>query len=186
MGVDPIKQRGGVVPISKPFSTLPSLTLLKDNIHQQIQETWGQYGYVTLRHKLYDCSDHEGFARKADIVALFRNDLGLPVERGTDEELDVYLGQLVTMRKTELRITSLMSSLRPALPQNTKLRVAEIFAALGPVDGAVRLGAWLEKLQNDELRAVVANAFGSEDEGSVADVPLTETTLLELLSDLSP
>jgi len=45
---------------------------------------------------------------------------------------------------------------------------------------------WLEKLEDAELRSVLANAFGAEEESAVVDVPLSEQTLLELLSDLAP
>lgn len=183
---NPTKLRSGVVPSSAPFAGIPSLTLVKDQIHKRLEATWGQYGYVTLRHQLYDCSDHEGFADKTDVMSLFRNNLGLTPEEVTNQELDVWLTQLVTMKKTHLRISSLMSSLRPALPQIAKRRIMEVFTALGPVEGVVKLGAWLATIQDAELRKVVANAFGADDETAVVDVPLTEVTLLELLGDLSP
>jgi len=185
---NPMKQRGGVVPLATPFAGLPSLTLVKDKIHKRIAETWGQYGYITLRHQLYDCSDHEGFVKKADAMALFRNNVGLSVAEVTDEELDVWLGHLITMKtdKQSLRISSLMSSLRPALPQVAKRRIMEVFSSMEPTDGVVRLGTWLATIQDAELRGVLANAFGAEDENAVADVPLTEVTLLELLADLNP
>lgn len=183
---NPTKLRSGVVPSSVPFAGIPSLTLVKDQIHKRLEATWGQYGYVTLRHQLYDCSDHEGFADKTDVMSLFRNNLGLTPEEVTNQELDVWLTQLVTMKKTQLRISSLMSSLRPALPQMAKRRIMEVFTALGPAEGVVKLGAWLATIQDAELRKVVANAFGADDETAVVDVPLTEVTLLELLGDLSP
>lgn len=183
---NPMRTRGGMLPRSTPFAAVPSLTVVKDKIHQRITETWGQYGYVTLRHQLYDCSDHEGFVSKADAIALLRNKVGLDPQEATDEELDIWLSQLVTMKKTELRISSLMSSLRPSLPQVAKRRIMEVFTGLGPVDGVARLGTWLAQIQDAELRGVLANAFGAEDENAVADVPLTEVTLLELLADLNP
>mmetsp|Transcript_51607 Transcript_51607/g.81970 ORF Transcript_51607/g.81970 Transcript_51607/m.81970 type:complete len:466 (-) Transcript_51607:209-1606(-) len=183
---NPMKTRGGVVPTAAAFAGIPSLALVKDKIHQRIKEVWGSYGYVTLRHQLYDCSDSEGFVSKADAVAVFRNNLGLSAEDVTDAELDVYLSQQVTMRKTEMRITSLMGSLRPALLQAVKLRIKDCFASLSPVDGVVRLGSWLVKVEDEDLRNVITNAFGAEDEAAVADVPLTESTLVELLADLHP
>jgi len=178
--------RGAVVPRSTPFVGVPSLTLVKDKIHQNIQAVWGVYGYVTLRHQLYDCADHEGFVGKNDAIALLRNSLQLDPAEVTDLELDLWLSQLITMRKNELRITSLMCSLRPALPQKAKARVVEVFTAMQPEKGAVRLGTWLARIDDPELRGVLTNAFGAEDESSVADVPLTEVTLLELLADLNP
>jgi len=183
---NPMKTSGGVLPVSGPFRTVPSLALVKDKIHNQITQTWGQYGYVTLRHQLYDCSDHEGFVNKNDVIALFKNSLGLSAQEVTDEELDVWLSQLITMKKTELRITTLMTSLRPALPQRAKKRIQEVFASMKPADGVARLGAWLATIPDAELRGVLCNAFGAEEESSVTDVPLTEVTLLELIADLNP
>jgi hypothetical protein len=183
---NPMKTRGGAVPLAKPFKGLPSLTVVKEKLHKQIENTWGIYGYVTLRHQLYDCSDQEGFANKADAIALFRNNLGLSVDDVTDEELDAWLSGLITMKKTELRVSSLMSSLRPALPQAAKRRVMEVFNGMGPVDNVVKLGSWLGRIEDAELRRVLVNAFGAEDESAVVDVPLTEVTLLELLADLNP
>jgi len=183
---NPMRMRGGVIPNSTPFVNVPSLTLVKDKIHRQIQDKWGQYGYVSLRHQLYDCSDAEGFVSKADVIALFRNSLSLGVEEVTDDELDAWLSHLVTMKKTEMRIGTLMTSLRPMLPQAAKQRIAEVFQSMGPTDGTVRLGTWLATVQDAELRGVLSNAFGAEDENAVVDVPLTEVTLLELLADLNP
>jgi len=183
---NPMKTSKDVAPVSTPFKTVPSLASVKDKIHQTIAQTWQQYGYVTLRHQLYDCSDHEGFVNKNDVIALFRNSLNLNREEVTDEELDVWLSQLITMKKTELRINTLMTSLRPALPQLAKKRIQEVFAALGPVKNEVRLGAWLATIADPELRGVLINAFGAEDESSVSDLSLSEVTLLELLADLNP
>jgi hypothetical protein len=183
---NPVKARCGVVPQSTPFGNVPSLTSVKHKIHIKIQEVWGVYGYVTLRHQLYDRSDHEGFVNKGAAIDLLRSSLNFDIAEVTDEELDVWLSQLITMRKTELRISALMSSLRPALPQMAKRRVIEVFSAMQPENGAVRLGAFLATIRDVELRKVLSNAFGAEDEDSVADVPLTEVTLLELLADLNP
>jgi len=182
---NPVRSRTGVVPQARQHANVPSLTAVKDKIHKKLEATWGQYGYVTLRHKLYDCSDHEGFVSKADVIALFRNDLGV-TDEVTDEELDVWLTGLVTMKKTELRISSLMSSLRPALSQAAKKRIMEVFASLKPSNNVVPLGTWMATIQDPELRKVLAHAFGAEDESSVADVPLSEVTLLELLADMGP
>jgi hypothetical protein len=181
-----VRVRGGVVPSSKPFAGLPSLTLVKDNVHNRVVEAWGLYGYVMLRQQLYDSSDAEGFISKTNAMSLFRNNLGLDAAIVTDEELDAWLSQLITMRKTDLRVSSLMSSLRPSLSQNAKRRVLEVFTGMAPVDGTVRLGTWLSTIQDPELRGVLVNAFGAEEEASVVDVPLTEVTLLELLADLNP
>lgn len=184
---NPMKTRGGVIPSSGPFTGVPSLALIKNLIHNQITQAWGQYGYVTLRHQLYDCADHEGFVNKNDVITLFRNSLGLSMEEVTNEELDVWLSQLITMKKAELRINALMTSLRPALSQVAKKRIQEVFASFQPSkEGVVRLGTWLATIQDEELRGVLANAFGAEDESTVLDVPLTEVTLLELLADLNP
>jgi len=183
---NPMKTSGGVIPASGPFRTVPSLAAVKDKIHKQITQTWGQYGYVTLRHQLYDCSDHEGFVKKHDVIALFKNSLGLSAEQVTDEELDVWLSQLITIKKNDLRITTLMTSLRPPLSQNAKRRIQEVFTAMQPVDGVAKLGAWLATIPDPDLRKVLANAFGAEEESDVMDVPLTEVTLLELIADLNP
>lgn len=183
---NPMKTIGGVAPVSTPFRNVPSLAAVKDRIHQQIQNEWGKYGYVTLRHQLYDCCDSEGFVNKNDVKALFQNSLKLSPEEVTDEELDVWLSQLITMKKTDLRISTLMTSLRPALPQRAKKRIQEVFLSLQPKDNVVRLGSWLDTIQDEELRGVMVNAFGAEEASAVAEVALTEVTLLELLADLNP
>lgn len=183
---NPMKQLGGVLPAHPQHQQLPSLALVKDKIHRQLAATCGQYAYVTLRHRLYDVSDSEGFVNKADTIALLRNDMGVAIEDVSNEEFDIWLTGLITMKKNELRINSLMTSLRPALPQSAKLRIMEVFTAMQPVNGVVRLGTWLATIQDAELRGVLTNAFGAEDENSVAEVPLTEVTLLELIADLNP
>lgn len=183
---NPMKQPGGVVPLGAHFQHLPSLSLVKDKLHRRLTQTWGQYAYITLRHQLYDCSDSEGFVTKANAAAVFRNNVGVTPEEVNDDELDIWLHGLITMKKTELRINTLMQSLRPALSQAAKHRTMEVFQSLQPVNGVTKLGAWLATISDPELRKVLANAFGAEDESAVADVPLTEVTLLELLADLNP
>jgi hypothetical protein len=158
---NPMKTPGGVVPRASPFSNIPSLALVKDTIHRRIEEAWGKYGYVSLRHKLYDCSDAEGFVSKLDAIRLLRDDLLLPVAEVSDDELDVYFDQLLTMRKTEFKIPTLMNSLRPALPQSIKLRVMECFKSLGPVDGVVLLGQWLSRIEDVECCELIKGSFYS-------------------------
>lgn len=183
---DPVRTFGGAAPRAAAFSHIPSLTALKDNIHRCIMETWGKYGFVTLRHQMYDCADHEGFVGVADAIKMFRESLGLPEEAASDKELDVYLNQLVTMKRGAVRISAFMLSLRPSLPQQSKAQAVQAFKVLQPTDGVAPLGAWLKHLTDEELKGVIINAFGALDESSTDGIPLNEQTFLELLSDLAP
>mmetsp|Transcript_7079 Transcript_7079/g.12183 ORF Transcript_7079/g.12183 Transcript_7079/m.12183 type:complete len:467 (-) Transcript_7079:92-1492(-) len=182
----PVQTFGGAAPRAAAFAHIPSLTALKDTIHRQITEVWGQYGYVTLRHQLYDCSDHEGFASVPDVIKMFRESLGLTEDAASDKELDVFLNQLVTMKRGAVRISALMLSLRPSLSQQAKARAIEAFKALGPEDGVASLGAWLKHLTDEEFKGIIVNAFGALDESSADGIPLNEQTFVELLSDLAP
>jgi len=184
-GTDPARHRGGHAPAGH-FGEVPSLATLKNAINNKIADTWGAYGYVRLRQCLFNCADHEGFVQKADAVTVFRQELGLPAEEVSDEALETYLEQHVTMKKTELKIGALMSSLRPVLPQREKRRVLEGFKALGPVSGEVRLGDWLGRLEDEELRTVLVTAFGAQDEQQVAGMALSEPIFTELFADLAP
>lgn len=184
-GTNPLRHVGGHAPRG-PFSATPSLATLKSSVHAQIAETWGEHGYVTLRQRLFDAGDHEAFVHKQDVVTIFRDQLGLSAQEVPDAMLDVYLGQLVTMKKAELRIGALMSSLRPVLPQKEKRRVLEAFKALNPVSGEIRLGDWLSQLQDDALRQTVVSAFGARDEEQVAGTALSEQVFMELFADLAP
>merc|ERR1712151_167471 len=127
-------------PRGAPFSGLPSLAALKETIHRRIAQAFGPHGYVVLRQLLYDMGDHEGLISKTDATAVLREQLQLSTEDVSEQALDIYLSQLVTMKKSELKIASLMSSLRPALPQKEKRRVIDAFKALGSQVGSVRLG----------------------------------------------
>lgn len=179
-------QRSSGGPQPRGPSEVPSLTMLKTTLHDKIAQVWGAYGYVALRQRLFDVGDHEGFVQKAEVVSIFREQLGLDPQEASDAALDVYLSQLVTMKKTELRIGSLMSSLRPILAQKEKRRVLEAFKALQPVNGQVRLGDWLSQLQDNELRATIVSAFGAQEEEQIVGMPLTEQVFLELVADLAP
>merc|ERR1712216_733969 len=119
--------------MGKVFANVPSLTALKDIIHRRVAEVFGQHGYVLLRQRLYDTSDHEGFLKTSLVIDILRADLGLSEEEAPTEALDVWLNQLATMKKREVRASSFMSSLRPTLPQKTRRRVMQTFNALGPV-----------------------------------------------------
>lgn len=145
-------------------------------------------GYVSLRQRLFDFCDHEGFVPKGNVVAVLREQLGVTEEEVPSKPLDVWLTQLVTMKKDELTASTFMSSLRPALPQKDKRRVLTAFKLLqGPnSNGIVRLGDWLQRLDNGEVKQTVVLAFGAEDEESVANTTVTERVFLELFSDLAP
>lgn len=184
-GTEPTRHVGGHQ-AAGPFAGMPSLATLKAVITSKIAEVWGAYGYVMMRQKLFDVADHEGFVQKADVVTIFRHELGLSTQEVPKEALDVYLQQHITMKRTELRIGALMSSLRPVLPQRERRRVLEGFKALGPVNGEVRLGEWLRRLQDDDLRATLITAFGAQDEAQVEGMPVSEQIFTELFADLAP
>jgi len=184
-GTNPLRHVGG--PQARgPFESVPSLAALKSRVHDRISEAWGAYGYVLLRQRLYDVGDAEGFVTKGDAVGVFRDKLGLDKQEVSEAMLDVYMTQLATVKKGELRIGALMTSLRPPLQQKEKRRALEAFKALSPSGMEVRLGDWLSQVQEESLRKTIVTAFGAQDEDQVAGAVLTETIFLELLSDLAP
>jgi len=186
-GTQPLRTLSGGQPRAGAFASVPSLAALKVAIHDKIAEVWGPQGYVSLRQQLFDRGDHEGYVTKDDVVAVLRGQLGLTEEEVPERMLDIYLGQLVTMKKRELKIGSFMSSLRPVLLVNTKRRVLERFRSLDATgSGSVRLGDWLGRLQDSELRGTIVSAFGAQEEDMVADIPITEPIFMEVLADLAP
>jgi hypothetical protein len=184
----PLRTVQGTLPVGAPFAGVPSLAALKDAIHTRIGQVWGPHGYVMLRQQLFDSGDHEGFVSKDDVIRVLRNPelLGITPEEIDDRSLSTYLGQLVTMKKTELKISTFLSSVRPGLPQKDKKKVIEAFKVLEPTSGCVRLGDWLSRLTDPELRKTVVIALGAQDEESVTGISVTEPVFMELLSDLAP
>jgi hypothetical protein len=182
----PARSVGGDRPRAAPFQGVPSLAALKSAIFARLPEVWGHAGYILLRQRLFDISCEEGFVSKDDVVLLMREELGLTQDQVSDAALQAYLGNLITMRKQELHVSALMSSLRPALTPEAKRRVLQLFQALKPEAGVVRLGAWLDVLKDDELRNIVVTAFGADDRSQVTDMPVSEQVFMELMSDLLP
>lgn len=183
-GTNPHRTLSGTKPLASAFASVPSLTVLKESIHYRVADTWGAHGYVSLRQRLCDRADHEGFISHSEAVDVFRHDLGLTEDDVSPAALDVYLQQK-TMRKHEIRVSALMSSLRPSLPQMTKKTVLHAFDALGPVGGAVVLGHWLSRVQDEALRGVLVQAFGGSTEEDVERTLVAEDAFVELLSDLA-
>jgi len=174
-------------PGSGAFRATPSLPSLKVSIHDKLGEVWGKQGYVLLRQRLFDVGDHEGYVAKEDIAAVLRGPLGLTEQEVTERMLDIYLGQLVTMKKRELKIGSFMTSLRPVLLVNSKKRAVETYRALAAANGGcARLGDWLARLQDDDLRNTIVSAFGAQQEHAVVDMPLSEQVFIEVVADLAP
>lgn len=186
-GTKPLRSVGGSVPVAQAFKNLPSLAALKEALHTRIAETFGAQGYVILRQELFNRSDEEGFVHKQEVMSVFRELLNLSEEEVPTPALAIWLDQLITMKKQELHVGVLMASLRPTLQLTVKRKILVSFRALSPVDGAVRLGSWLDTLRDPALRRTIAQAFGSldEDGASVASMPLTESVFIELISDLS-
>mmetsp|Transcript_92761 Transcript_92761/g.276691 ORF Transcript_92761/g.276691 Transcript_92761/m.276691 type:complete len:448 (-) Transcript_92761:140-1483(-) len=184
-GTQPLRNLKGGQPRAGAFATVPSLASLKGIIHRKISEVWGAHGYVVLRQKLFDYGDHEGFVSKADVTEVLRGQLGLLEDEAPTEMLDAYLSQQVTMRKTDMKIGTFLASLRPVLPPRERRSVIEAFRALES-GGSVRLGDWLSRLGDPELRSTLAAAFGAQMEEHVADMPITEPVFMEVLSDLAP
>jgi len=182
----PLRTLGGSQPRGAPFAGVPSLAALKEHLHNVLANAFGVQGYVVLRQRLFDRSDADGFVRQADVVDVLRNDLQLSSDDVNDTALNAYIKNLITMKKDELHVNAFMNSLRPALPLKTKRRVIDAFAALGPIDGSIRLGNWLETLSDTSLKETVVKAFGAEGaEDMINHVPITEPVFLELISDLA-
>lgn len=184
---DPLRHLGGT---KAPgiFQDTPSLAALKDQIHQKVAECWGSLGYIMLRQRLFDFCDHEGYLQKSDFVAVVREQLGISAEELPDKPLGIWLSNLCTMKKSELKVSTLLQSLRPTLPQKDKRRIITCFKIMQPPNGngMVRLGDWLMRLDNPELKQTVITAFGAQDEESVANTAVSEQVFLEIFSDLAP
>lgn len=181
----PLRTLGGAMPHSSAFGDVPSLAVLKEAIKEALRDTWGPMGFVTLRQRLHDASDNEGFVRKEVVVDVLRSDLGLSDGSVSAEALSVYLDQLMTMKKSELRASALLASLRPSLSLQSKGRALKAFASLGPVHGSVQLGDWLSRVRDDDLRRTLVTAFGGDGETSVADLPVAEPMFLEVCTDIA-
>jgi len=186
-GTQPLRHLGGPT-APGIFSDIPSLSAVKATIHAKVFEAWGSLGYIVLRQRLFDFSDHEGFVQKSDVIAVLREQLNISDEEVSNKELTTWLAGLCTMKKEELKVSSLLSSLRPALAQKDKRKIVTAFKLMqGPSSaGTVRLGDWLARLDDDEVKRTVISAFGAEDEDSVANTAITEQIFLELFSDLAP
>jgi hypothetical protein len=186
-GSAPLRSLGGSKPHSGAFQQVDSLAELKQVIQTSLYQAWGPYGYIKLRKRFCDLSDHEGFMTKEDAARVIRDELNIAEDQISVTALTVYIKQQLTMKKHELRVRGFMASLRPALPLAAKKRVLEAFASLGPSDeGAVRLGDWLARSREESFRQTVAMAFGFEDLSICEDLPITEDIFLEVYSDLAP
>lgn len=185
---DPFRTHGAHLPRGQPFQGVPSLPAVKAVIHNKIADVWGAPGYVILRQNLFNQSDEEGFVKKSDVVSILRNELGLSPAEVTDKVIDVYLNLQIKLKKNELHVSTLMSSLRPALPPPMKKRVIQAFQQLRPVAGAITLGSWTEKLGDARLKEILVTAFGGQDVDPevVAQTAVTEAIFVDLLSDLAP
>jgi hypothetical protein len=185
---DPFRTHGGAAPRGVPFQGVPSLPAVKITIHSKIAEVWGAPGYVLLRQRLFNQSDEEGFIKKCDVVAILREQLGLSTAEVPDKILDVYLNLQIKVKKNELHVGTLMSSLRPALQAAVSKHVHEAFQRMQPVDGAIKLGSWLQKLTDANIQETLITAFGGQDVDmeSVAETPVTEHVFLDICSDLAP
>lgn len=182
----PLRTMGGSEPRAGAFSSVPSLATLKQQIQDCIARSLGVHGYVTLRQSLFDSADMEGSIKKGIVINTFRELLDLNAVEASDMVLECYLEQLSTMKSDQVRVGALMTSLRPGLPQQSRRRVLEAFRTLGPQDGAVRLGDWMARVEDPQLRATITRAFGFEDETQILNMGLTESMFVELLSDLAP
>eukprot|EP00927_Polykrikos_kofoidii_P049565 TRINITY_DN43611_c0_g1_i1.p1 TRINITY_DN43611_c0_g1~~TRINITY_DN43611_c0_g1_i1.p1 ORF type:complete len:496 (-),score=96.35 TRINITY_DN43611_c0_g1_i1:536-1942(-) len=184
---NPLRTLGGSEPRGPSFQGVPSLAALKETIHRKIAMAWGQAGYVVLRQRLFDLSDDAGFVKKSDVMDVMRQHLSLSLEEVSEKALNVYIEQQITMKKDEVHVGALMSSLRPALAQKVKRRVIEAFEKMEPVDASIRLGTWLDKIQDQGLQDTIITAFGAQGAPEMAsNMPITESVFLELHSDLAP
>mmetsp|Transcript_54684 Transcript_54684/g.127913 ORF Transcript_54684/g.127913 Transcript_54684/m.127913 type:complete len:466 (-) Transcript_54684:82-1479(-) len=175
----------GSKPNAYAFQHVPSLTALKESIHNRIDSTWGRQGYVVLRQHLYDQADPDGFIKTKSIVDVLRGPLQLTVDEVSEDALAIYIKLLLSMSTAEMRVTQFMGSLRPVLLQVHKKMVMDLFASFQPEDGSVPLGIWLSGLSDEELKTQLISAFGGQAEADVSGIPVTETTLLELFADLA-
>merc|ERR1719478_317961 len=112
---EPLRTLGGTMPGSAAFGGIPSLAVVKDTIKQRLAEKWGPHGYVLLRQSLHGESDHEGFIGKEAAARILRTEVGVSESEVSEEALSIYLKQQLTMKASEIRVSGLLSSLRPSL-----------------------------------------------------------------------
>jgi len=183
---NPHRTLGGSQPRGPSFAAIPSLPALKECLHMYIENEWGVPGYVVLRQQLFNRANEEGFVTRADATAVFREELGVSTFDINDDMLGVYLGHLITMKKNEFHVSALLSSLRPPLSLKSRKVVIDAFESMGPVDGAIRLGSWLDKVTDGTIKETVLRAFGAEgQEEAVHGMPVTEPVFMDVLTDLS-
>jgi len=186
-GTQPLRSLGGSKPHSQAFKHVDSLSELKEIIKAHLGQVFGPYGYVMLRKILSDLSDHEGFVSKENASRVIREDLKVDESEISVTALTVYIKQQLTMKKNDLRVSSFMSSLRPALSLEAKKAVLLAFASLGPnSEGYVTLGTWLSRTPEETLKKTVIMAFGFEELEHCEGLPVTEDIFIEFFSDLSP
>jgi len=186
-GTQPLRSLGGSKPHSQAFKHVDSLAEMKEIIKTHLAQVWGVYGYVMLRKTLSDLSDHEGFVTKECASRVIREDLKVEESEISVTALAVYIKQQLTMKKNDLKVSGLMSSLRPALSLEAKKAVLHAFASLGPSsEGYVTLGTWLSGTTEEELKKTVVMAFGFDKVEDCEGLPITEDIFIEFFSDLAP
>lgn len=186
-GTQPLRSLDGSKPHSQAFKHLDSLAEIKEIIKTHLSQVWGVYGFVMLRKTLSDLSDHEGFVSKEKASQVIREDLKVDESEISATALTVYIKQQLTMKKNDLKVSGLMSSLRPALSLEGKKAVLQAFASLGPSsEGYVTLGTWLSKTAEESLQKTVVMAFGFDKLEDCEDLPITEDIFIEFFSDLAP
>jgi hypothetical protein len=186
--VDSFRTHGSAAPRGVPFQGIPSLPAVKQVIHKKIAEVWGAPGYVMLRQLLFNESDEEGFVDKSVVVGILRQGLGLNTDEVADKILDAYLSLQIKIKKTELHVGQFIASVRPAMSSTVRKSVIQAFERMQPVNGSIKLGAWLQNVSDVSLKEVLVTAFGGQDVDSelLAETPVTETVFLDLLADLAP
>jgi len=186
-GSSPVQSMGGP-DLRGPFCEVPSLAALKVIINGHVKEALGPYGYIALRVRLAEIGDEEGFVRKAEVLKMFRDVLGLKEQEVPTLALETYLDQLATMKSCELRIGSLVASLRPSLSQADKRRALEKFAAMSVEGAAVKLEDLLGQLDDQDLKNLITKTFtgskqGEQDQAACGKI-LTDQVFLDLCTDV--
>lgn len=166
---------------------MPSLAVLKQVLRSKLAEKWGAFGFVMLRRALTDRSDHELLIPSLAAKQVLREDLNLSGEEMPEMSLDVYLQQLVTMRKDACRVGDILKSLRPILDNADKAKVLSQYGGLQnkATAGVPSLQDWLGGVEMQEVRQTLLMAFDVQEEAANT-VPVPEKVFLEFYSDLAP
>eukprot|EP00451_Oxyrrhis_marina_P000634 CAMPEP_0204270932 /NCGR_PEP_ID=MMETSP0468-20130131/19172_1 /ASSEMBLY_ACC=CAM_ASM_000383 /TAXON_ID=2969 /ORGANISM="Oxyrrhis marina" /LENGTH=478 /DNA_ID=CAMNT_0051246527 /DNA_START=49 /DNA_END=1485 /DNA_ORIENTATION=- len=155
---------------------IPQLTQVKIRVRRVFVEKYGYNAFGTLRRRLLDNANHEGFVPKGAADAVVREE-GVTEDLVSPLMMDKFLKILCTMSKTELRANDMTNSLHPTVPNATTSMLLDAFS---------KLGGGQESIPTDALRGL-ATTEGAQQALAMAfpGPTVAKHQFLELFSDVA-